>query len=109
MPFEPFGPSPAHLATNVVQTSDLAWQSGAVPGEVITNDVYFGTNPTPGPAELQGSTTNTTWALPTLLPQTTYYWKIVARKAGVTPGPVWQFTTRGVNHLYGIPFRPRNT
>ncbi|TAK99275.1 MAG: DUF11 domain-containing protein, partial [Verrucomicrobia bacterium] len=98
-PPEPFSPSPAHLATNVIQSADLAWQSGAVAGEIITNDVYFGTNPTPGAAELQGSTTNTGWALPNLYPQTTYYWQIVARKTGVTPGPVWQFTTRGVDHF----------
>ena len=98
-PPEPFNPSPAHLATNVIQTSDLSWQSGAVPGEIITNDVYFGTNPAPGPAEWVGTTTNTIWILPTLAPQTTYYWQIVARKAGVTPGPVWQFTTRGLDHF----------
>lgn len=98
-PLEPFNPSPAHLATNVIQTSDLAWSSGALPGEVITNEVYFGTNPTPGLEELLGTTTNTTWTLPTLAPQTTYYWQIVARKAGTTAGPVWQFTTRGVDHF----------
>jgi uncharacterized repeat protein (TIGR01451 family) len=95
----PFNPSPAHLATNVIQSSDLAWQSGAVPGEIITNDVYFGTNPTPGPSEFLGTTTNTIWALPNLYPQTTYYWQIVARKTGVTPGPVWRFTTRGLDHF----------
>lgn len=98
-PKEPFSPFPAHLATNVIQTSDLAWQSGAVFGEIITNEVYFGTNPTPGPAELLGSTTGTNWVLPTLSPQTTYFWQIVARKTGVTPGPVWQFTTRGVDYF----------
>jgi uncharacterized repeat protein (TIGR01451 family) len=98
-PQEPFNPSPTHQATNVLQTSDLAWQSGAVTGEIITNDVYFGTTPTPGPAELLGTTTNTTWDLPLLAPQTTYYWQIVARKAGITPGPVWRFTTRGVDHF----------
>lgn len=102
-PPEPFNPSPAHLATNVIQTADLAWLSGAQTGEVITNDVYFGTNPTPGPAELLGSTTGTNWTLPTLFPATTYYWQIVARKTGVTPGPVWQFTTRGVDHFVWEP------
>ena len=83
----PFNPSPAHLATNVIQTTGLAWSSGAAPGEIITNDVYFGTTPTPGPAQLQGTTLGTTWALPNLLPLTTYYWQIVARKTGVVPWP----------------------
>jgi uncharacterized repeat protein (TIGR01451 family) len=99
----PFNPSPAHLATNVIQTTGLAWSSGAVPGEIITNDVYFGTNPTPGPAEFQGTTLGTTWTLPNLLPLTTYYWQIVARKTGVVPGPVWQFTTRGPDHFVWNP------
>jgi uncharacterized repeat protein (TIGR01451 family) len=65
----------------------------------ITNDVYFGTNPTPGPAEFQGSTTNSSWTLPLLLPLTTYYWQIVAHKGGTAAGPVWQFTTAGVDHF----------
>src|SRR5205814_7465237 len=64
-----------------------------------TFDVYFGTNPNPGPAELWGSTTNTSWSLPVLAPLTTYYWKIVSRKLGTTPGPAWSFTTRGVDHF----------
>ncbi len=98
-PPEPFSPTPAHFATNVIQTSDLSWQSGAVPGEVITNDVYLGTSFVLGPANLLGSTTNTTWDLPLLAPQTAYYWQIVARKTGVTPGPIWRFTTRGVDHF----------
>jgi hypothetical protein len=71
--------------------------SSVTPG--LTNDVYFGTNSTPGPAQFQGSTTNTFWDLPQLAPQTTYYWQIVARKIGTTPGPVWQFTTAGVDHF----------
>jgi len=95
----PATPSPAHLATNVIPTTGLAWQSGAVTGEIITNDVYFGTNPTPGQNQYVGTTTSTNWNLPMLSPLTTYYWQVVARKAGTTAGPVWQFTTAGVDHF----------
>lgn len=70
---------------------------GAAPG--VSNDVYFGTSPTPGPDEFQGNTTNTSWALPLLAPLTTYYWQIVAHKTGTNTGPVWQFTTAGVDHF----------
>jgi hypothetical protein len=98
-PPAPSNPSPAHLASGTAQTNGLGWQSGAATGEIITNDVYFGTNPMPGAGEWQGSTTNTGWALPRLAPQTTYYWQIVARRGGTTAGPVWQFTTRGVDHF----------
>ena len=75
--------------------------SSTAPG--ISNDVYFGTNPAPGPAEFQGNTTNTTWPLPLLAPQTTYYWQIVARKTGTNAGPVWQFTTAGIDHFGWSP------
>src|SRR6185369_14312623 len=68
-----------------------------------TFDVYFGTNPTPGPSELRGSTSNTFWNLPLLAPQTTYYWQIVSRRVGTTAGPVWRFTTRGVDHFDWSP------
>lgn len=68
-------------------------------GAPIANAVYFGTNPAPGPGQLLGSTTNTSWNLPQLTPLTTYYWRIVAQRVGTTPGPVWQFTTRGVDHF----------
>jgi uncharacterized repeat protein (TIGR01451 family) len=71
------------------------------PGQegVITNDVYFGTNPTPGPGEFRGATTNTSWTLSLLAPQTTYYWQIIAHRIGSAAGPVWQFTTAGVDHF----------
>jgi len=62
-------------------------------------DVYFGTNPNPTPAEFKGNTTKLTWALPRLAPLTTYYWQIVSRNVGTTPGRVWRFTTRGVDHF----------
>ena len=78
-----------------VQTASSATNSlGA-----ITNDVYFGTDPVPGPADYQGSTTNTSWSLPLLAPQTTYYWQIIAHRVGSATGAVWQFTTAGVDHF----------
>jgi hypothetical protein len=58
-------------------------------------DVYFGTNPNPGTAEYQGSSTNATWAPAKLQLNTTYFWKIVARRGPTeVTGPVWQFRTR---------------
>lgn len=65
----------------------------------VSNDVYFGTSPIPGPAQFQGRTTNVYWTLPLLAPQTTYYWQIVAHKTGTNAGPIWQFTTAGVDHF----------
>ncbi len=59
-----------------------------------TYSVYYGTNPVPGPGQLLGSTTNTSWNL--AQPQTdftTYYWQVVASRANQTAGPIWQFST----------------
>ena len=98
-PPAPSGPFPVNGQTDVSQTTGLAWQSGFLPNDVITNEVYFGTNPTPGPAELQGTTTNNSWTLPLLASQTTYYWQVVSHHVGTTPGPVWQFSTRGLDQI----------
>lgn len=58
-----------------------------------TYDVYFGTNPAPGPAELLGNTATTSWTLPDLTLDTTYYWQIVTKNGAQTiAGPVWQFS-----------------
>src|SRR5581483_3748896 len=80
-----------------------------VPSPGLTNDVFFGTNPTPGAAEYQGSTANSTWPLPQLAPLTTYYWQIVAHHGGVGAGPVWQFTTAGVDHFAWNPISSPQT
>ena len=95
-------PSPPDLAANVDAAVTLDWIGAYLPG-AVTNDVYFGTNPAPGPAELVGSTTNQSWTLPLLAPQTTYYWQIVSHRVGVATGPVWRFTTRGLNHFTWNP------
>lgn len=66
-----------------------------------TFDVYFGTTPTPGAAELLGNTTNVSWALPPLALNTRYYWQIVSKRGAASiRGPVWQFTTRGVGAVH---------
>jgi len=98
-PPPPSDPSPANLATNIPQTNGLAWQSGAMQGQIITNDVYLAMNATLTAGALLGTTTNDFWILPPLAPLTTYYWQVVAHRGGITPGPVWQFTTRGVDHF----------
>ena len=90
-PPAPSNPAPAHLATNIIANTGLAWSA--------TNDVYFGTVNPPGAAQLLGTTTGTNWTLPLLAPDTVYYWRIVSRRLGTNAGPVWKFTTRGVHHF----------
>ncbi len=82
-------------------------------------EVFFGRNPTPGVAERLGTTTALGWDLPELAPATTYYWQVNARTLGQAPGPIWQFTTVGVDRFSwepvpspqrsGVPFPVRLT
>ncbi len=63
----------------------------------ITYDVYFGTDPdnlTKIADNISETTCDPTPNNTTLLGNTTYYWRVVARNAcGETWGPVWSFTT----------------
>ncbi|KPL24302.1 MAG: hypothetical protein AMJ75_03995, partial [Phycisphaerae bacterium SM1_79] len=91
-----YNPTPADGATGVTLPM-LDWDPG---DSAKFHDVYLGTNPTPGPAELIAAK----WMLdmywfgapgPGLDPGTTYYWKIDEVEVdGVTthPGDVWHFT-----------------
>ncbi|MBE0662500.1 MAG: T9SS type A sorting domain-containing protein [Bacteroidales bacterium] len=80
-------PSPADGATNIMVTTNLTWNSA----DATMFDVYFG--PSMNPPFL--NTINTNSFSPELVPNTTYYWKIVPRNAvGPAVGcPVWSFTT----------------
>lgn len=92
-PAVPSNPSPAHLQTNTHPNADLGWSFTAGTGGAPDGyDVYFGTNPAPGAAELLGTTATPAWTLPLLTAGTTYYWQIVSKKGAATAtGPVWQF------------------
>ncbi|HEU4365181.1 MAG TPA: hypothetical protein VFT13_06915 [Candidatus Krumholzibacteria bacterium] len=96
-PTAPCSPVPANGQTNVNENANLAWGCGdsRCAGLTMVYDVYFGTNPTPGPDQFRGTTASKAWTLPRLEKLTTYYWQIVARDAnGSTSGPVWSFTIR---------------
>jgi hypothetical protein len=98
-PFIPSSSTPADFATSVPLMTILRWKTSsmATPGAVY--DVYFGSSPALGEAELLGSTTTRFWVLPALVPGSTYYWQVRVRIAGVIAGPVWRFTTRGVDRF----------
>jgi hypothetical protein len=90
-------PNPTDGKVNASENQNLAWQCGIsqCPGLVATYDVYFGTTPTLGQEHFLGNTATKAWNLPRLAFETTFYWKIVTKDAnGVTPGPIWSFTTK---------------
>jgi len=86
-------PDPPDGAGNVA-TPLVNWTAGSTGA---FHDVYFGTNPTPGPAEFRGRQPFTMYFyMPGLTPDTTYYWRIDEVEGdGVTihTGDVWSFTS----------------
>lgn len=86
-----------------VHLDDISVKAASPP--LTTYDVYFGTNSNPGSAEFQGSTTNTSWNVPALLPMTTYYWQIIARRLEQTTGSIWRFTALPALSINNVSLR----
>ncbi len=103
IPRSPTLPSPPHLATNIPFNISLSWTGDSAN---TSNEVYFGFTPNLGSGNLLGVTTNTSWPLPLLPPNTTCYWQIVSRRLGTFTGAVWQFTTRGADHFHWNAIAP---
>jgi hypothetical protein len=101
-----YGPDPANGAKNVMVPL-LRWS----PGETAAvHNVYLGTKPELGPADLVASRllTPAYWHQPALTPGTTCYWRVDEIEAdGVTvhEGDVWRFTTAS---LAACEPEPRN-
>ena len=97
-PNAPSNPTPADNSTNLGIAPLLQWECTDPEGDPLTYDVYLGTNPNPGAAELVAQDLTVTNFNPgTLGYVAKYYWKIVAHddQKGSTSGPVWNFTTMG--------------
>ncbi len=96
-------PNPINGATGVVSPL-VQWKAGDTGA---FHDVYFGTNPTPGPAEFRGRQQWLVyWHGAGITPGTTYYWRIDEVEAdGVTihTGSVWSFTAAPLTAYGPIP------
>ncbi len=87
-PGQASNPNPANGATGVDGNTNLSWTAGS---NAVSHDVYFGTTSLPPFIHNQ---TATTFDPGTMLPNTTYYWRIDEVNAGgTTTGTVWSFTT----------------
>jgi len=90
-PGQASSPSPASGATKVSRSVILSWTAGS---GADSHDVYFGTNPNPGPSESQGNQAQTTFDPGYLGKNRWYYWRIDEVNAGgTTTGVVWSFKT----------------
>lgn len=83
-------PTPADAASNVSVDQDLSWLAGA---NATAYDVYLSTNS--GNLGAPVSTANTTYDPGTLLPGTTYFWRVDSKNVlgDPTQGSVFSFTT----------------
>ncbi|MDP8221586.1 MAG: Ser-Thr-rich GPI-anchored membrane family protein [Candidatus Stygibacter frigidus] len=97
-PVEPYYPNPTDNADNVPINTNISWSCSDPDGDMLTYDIYFGTDPTPDSGELVSSNqSETSCNLETLNQDTNYYWKIVAHDdhSNFTTGDIWQFKTEG--------------
>ncbi|GEM_PF-1979448 len=95
-PTKPVLITPADNATNVETDVNLKWNACSdLDGDQVLYDLYFDTS---GEFTSVFSNDNvvTYSQFTDLQPNTTYYWKIVAKdnKGGVTEGDKWSFTTK---------------
>ncbi len=100
--FKAWGPDPADGKTGVT-IGLVSWKAGET---AAFHDVYYGTNPTPGPAEYKGRQGYLVYWFGVLTPGTTYYWRVDEVEADGTKtytGDVWSFTAAPLNAYAPIP------
>lgn len=95
LPFMPQLIAPLQDASINSTTANLEWNASDVDtSDVLTYDVYWGTDKANMSSSKKDLTTKTT-QLTSLSTNTTYYWKIVVKdgKGGETVGQIWSFKT----------------
>ena len=92
-PDPPYNPNPNNHATDQSINIALSWSCSDPDGDPLTYDVYFGTSS--NPPNMSSNQGSTSYDPDTLLYDTKYYWKIVAKDdhGHSTPGSIWDFTT----------------
>ena len=99
-PFKPYNPIPFNGNNSVDILVDLLWDGGDPEGDLITYDVYFGTN-SHSLLKVSDNQTDLSFNPGELEHQTQYFWQIVAwdEHDECKRGDVWEFTTkRGENN-----------
>jgi hypothetical protein len=94
-PNTPSNPFPENTATDVDVILTMTWEGGDPdPGDTVTYDLYFGTEPSP--QLIAENLPDAQYTPPEALEYgILYYWYIIARDShsAETSGPLWSFTT----------------
>jgi hypothetical protein len=102
-PDVPSNPSPDNGAVGVNPQPTLTWSGGDPDGDTVLYSVKVEKqNP---PTSLWCNDITTSCASPSYLEEnTTYYWQVTAndQMGGITPGPVWSFTTSSGQENYTV-------
>lgn len=94
----PFSPSlilPEQGVTVEGSSVELIWGSTDVDNDSLTFDVYMDTNNNPT-TEVKTGHLSKSLLVSDLLPNTTYYWKVVVSdgRGGIAKGQIWSFKTQ---------------
>ncbi len=91
-PETPTNPIPENNSVDQPATT-LSWECIEAEGEVLTYDIYFGTDDTPD--LIAEDVTESTYTLPELTGNQKYYWRIKAKDSygNIIAGPLWNFST----------------
>ena len=92
-PYAPSDPVPSDAKTNVYIDSILSWQAEDPEDDVLTYDVYFGTEPIP--PKVESNISISSYDPGDMDTTTEYYWRIVAWDSynNYASLPVWSFIT----------------
>jgi PKD repeat protein len=92
-PLIPTSPFPQNGATQVIRNLTLHWTCSDPDSDIVTYDVFFGTNNTP--SEVVSHQSSHQFSPGILTNLTTYYWRIIAWDSyGLNAtSPLWSFTT----------------
>ena len=91
-PLAPYNPSPSNGAVAGDTSVTLIWDSYDPDQDIMTYDVYFGTN-TNLTTRVVAKQAETSFRIEGLSYDTTYYWKVVPKdnRGAKMEGPVWEF------------------
>ena len=96
-PAVPDLPSPSNQSASISVSTSISWNQTQTSS--ASYDIYFGTS---SPPSFWGTVTTLQCAPSGLIPNTTYYWKVVARNtSGTATSPIWSFTT-STNAVYTV-------